>query len=255
MSYPHIPLIPGLWVGTSVYDVALNSLYEQGYSARAVPLPSTGKSSSGNPSMKDDVASIRSAITPLVSHFRYLQLPSMAMWSFKCLDREHLLISNFIQVEEEGREILLDLHSAGAFLGSMAIEGLSCKERTAAGQKGRVTKIVFLAGAGNEMYCRTPNDLLFNDLSPDAAAHWTSKLQCQPASGWDDVVSFGGWKNVPSVYLLCERDAILDPDMQAQMAVSAGSEVTKYEAGHYSMLTQPEMVAKVVVGAVSGAGT
>lgn len=103
------------------------------------------------------------------------------------------------------------------------------------------------------MYCRTPKDLLFNDLSPDAAAHWTSKLQCQPASGWDDVVSFGGWKKVPSVYLLCERDAILNPDMQAQMAARAGSEVTKYEAGHYSMVTQPEIVVKVVVRAVSGA--
>lgn len=69
MSSPHILLIPGFWVGTSVYDVVLNSLHEQGYSARAVPLPSTGKSSPGNPSMKDDVASIRSAIMPLVSHF------------------------------------------------------------------------------------------------------------------------------------------------------------------------------------------
>ncbi|KAL9053352.1 MAG: hypothetical protein Q9206_003956 [Seirophora lacunosa] len=239
MSPPHILLIPGFWEGTSVYDVVLNSLHEQGYSAQAVPLPSTGKSSPGNPSMKDDVASIRSVITPLV--------------------------------EEEGREILLVLHSAGAFLGSMAIEGLSCKERSTAGQKGGVTKIVFLAGAvweegfqhgplpffdyqGNEMYCRTPNDLLFNDLSPDAAAHWTSKLQCQPASGWDDVVSFVGWKNVPSVYLFCERDAILNPDMQAQMAARAGSEVAKCEAGHCCMLGQPERVVEVVAEAAGGGG-
>lgn len=147
MSPPHILLIPGFWEGTSVYDVVLNSLHEQGYSAQAVPLPSTGKSSPGNPSMKDDVASIRSVITPLVSHFRYFQLLNMAVWRFKCRNRARLLISNLIQVEEEGREILLVLHSAGAFLGSMAIEGLSCKERSTAGQKGGVTKIVFLAGA------------------------------------------------------------------------------------------------------------
>ena len=47
----------------------------------------------------------------------------------------------------EGQEVLLVLHSAGAFLGSMAIEGLSVGERKERGEKGGVAKIVFLAGA------------------------------------------------------------------------------------------------------------
>ena len=45
------------------------------------------------------------------------------------------------------QEVLLVLHSAGAFLGSMAIEGLSVDERRANGKHGGVIKIVFLAGA------------------------------------------------------------------------------------------------------------
>ena len=47
----------------------------------------------------------------------------------------------------ECQEVLLVLHSAGGFLGSMAIEGLSVDERKANGEKGGVVKIVFLAGA------------------------------------------------------------------------------------------------------------
>ena len=47
----------------------------------------------------------------------------------------------------EGQEVLLVLHSAGAFLGSMAIEGLSVDERRANGKNGGVVKMVFLAGA------------------------------------------------------------------------------------------------------------
>ncbi|KAL8992608.1 MAG: hypothetical protein Q9169_006973, partial [Polycauliona sp. 2 TL-2023] len=65
--------------------------------------------------MKDDIASIRAAIAPLVEH--------------------------------EEKDVLLVLHSAGAFLGSMAIEGLGVKERKEKGKNGGVKKIVFLAGA------------------------------------------------------------------------------------------------------------
>lgn len=184
--------------------------------------------------MKDDVASIRSIIAPLV--------------------------------EQEQRDILLVLHSASGFLGPMAIEGLSVKERREAGKTGGVSKIVFLAGAiwpegyehgpmpfadyqGNEMYCLNPEVLLFNDLPPAEASSWISKLQCQPASGWEDVVDYVGWKDVPSVYLVCEKDALLPADMQIQMAEMAGSAIVKCDAGHCCMISQPERVVEVVVKA------
>ncbi|KAL8787998.1 MAG: hypothetical protein Q9213_001890 [Squamulea squamosa] len=231
MSCPHILLIPGFWEGTSVYNDVLSSLRAHNASAQTIPLSSTGHASPNNPSMKDDVASIRSVIAPLV--------------------------------EKDEAEVLLVLHSAGAFLGSMAIEGLSLKEREAIGKKGGVRKIVFLSGAiwaegflhgplpffdyqGNEMYCHDPISLLFNDLPPATATSWVSKLRCQPSSGWDDVVDYVGWKNVPSVYVLCEQDAVLKPEMQLQMAQMAGSVVEKCNAGHCCMIGQPEKVVEVV---------
>ncbi|KAL8760292.1 MAG: hypothetical protein Q9184_003387 [Pyrenodesmia sp. 2 TL-2023] len=231
MPLPHIFLIPGFWEGPSVYDSVLHSLQTHHYPVQTIPLPSTGQASPNNPSMRDDVAAIRSVIASLV--------------------------------EEEEKEVLLVLHSAGAFLGSMAIEGLSFRERETAGKQGGVKKIVFLAGAvwaegfkhgplpffdyqGQKMFCRTPKDLLFNDLSDSDAALWISKLSCQPSSGWDDVVDFAGWKHVPSVYLLCEQDAILKPEMQLQMAQMAGSEIERCSAGHCCMIGQPERVVEVV---------
>lgn len=249
--------------------------------------------------MKDDVAHIRAVIAPLV--------------------------------EQEEKEVLLVLHSAGAFLGSMAIEGLSEKERKGADKKGGVIKIVFLAGAvweegfqhgplpffdyqvlctvlpaclrvfsyvslmklprirflyrgqtvvaaiistnfrskivafidstlstnnmietllskpkGEKIYCHTPTTLLFNDLTPSSATTWSSKLSYQPSSGWDDIVSYTGWKTVPSVYLVCEQDAILNAEMQLQMAERAASKVEKCSAGHCCMIGQPERVVDVV---------
>lgn len=48
-------------------------------------------------------------------------------------------------VEEEEKEVVMVMHSAGGFLGSAAVEGLGRKERVAKGLRGGVGKLVFLA--------------------------------------------------------------------------------------------------------------
>ncbi|KAG7008636.1 hypothetical protein G7Y79_00005g017770 [Physcia stellaris] len=233
---PHVVLVPGFWEGPRVYDALLRLLHKHDYQASVIPLQSTGCKSPGNPSMKDDVAFIRECI--------------------------HAIVQG-----GGGQEVLLVLHSAGAFLGSMAIKDLSVAEREAAGKKGGVAKIVFLAGAilpegsthgpapffeykGNEMYCVTPEKLLFNDLSAEDATEWCKTLSCQPSSGWDDTIDYAGWEKVPSVYLIAEGDAILSKDMQLEMAKVAGSEVERCSAGHCCMIGQPEKCMEVVLRAM-----
>ncbi|KAL8887739.1 MAG: hypothetical protein Q9215_004741, partial [Flavoplaca cf. flavocitrina] len=76
----------------------------------------TGRASPNNPSMKDDVASIRTAIAQTV--------------------------------EQDEKDVVLVLHSAGAFLGCMAIEGLSIKERSRQGKQGGVRKNRLLKWGG-----------------------------------------------------------------------------------------------------------
>ncbi|KAL8794433.1 MAG: hypothetical protein Q9195_003020 [Heterodermia aff. obscurata] len=97
MSLSHILLVPGLWEGTSVFDSLVFLLRSHHYRADTIPLPSTGTKSPGNPFMKDDVVAIRKTIVSAI---------------------------------DDDRDVLLVLHSAGAFLGSMAIEGLSVKADT-----------------------------------------------------------------------------------------------------------------------------
>lgn len=71
------------------------------------------------------------------------------------------------------------------------------------------------------------------------------KFECQPASGWDDVVNYCGWK-VLSVYLCSENDALLPLELQQQMAVLAGSEVETCSAGHMVMLSQSSRIIEVI---------
>ena len=96
------------------------------------------------------------------------------------------------------------------------------------------------------MYCATPEKLLFNDLSPEEVSKWAKKLSYQPSSGWDDVVDYAGWKNVPSVYLVCEGDAVLNTEVQLQFAQRAASEVERCSAGHCCMIGQPERCLEVI---------
>ena len=99
------------------------------------------------------------------------------------------------------------------------------------------------------MHCVTPEKIMLNDLDDKAAKTWVTKLRSQPASGWDDTVSYCGWRDVSSVYLVCEGDACIPPPVQLQLAETAGSRIEKCPAGHMPMLSMPEKVVEVIVKA------
>lgn len=100
------------------------------------------------------------------------------------------------------------------------------------------------------MHCITPEKTLFNDLDDAATQKWTEALKPQPAEGWDDTITYCGWKEVPSVYLVCEKDQVIPPPMQTQIGEMAGCKMESCDAGHMAILSVPEKVAEVVKSAV-----
>ena len=110
----HILFVPGFWEGSAPFSDVASLLQAQVYSTEIAILPSTGTTSPGNPNMKDDIEAICSTVTNIV---------------------------------DKGQHVVLVLHSAGGFLGSNAIEGLSLKARQGKQLSGGVSKIVFLARA------------------------------------------------------------------------------------------------------------
>ncbi|KUJ08555.1 alpha/beta-hydrolase [Mollisia scopiformis] len=231
MPKPTIVFIPGIWEGPTVFTGVSNTVSSLGFQTQAVSLPSTGSRSPGNPSMKDDEAAIRAVVKKLV--------------------------------EEEEKEVLMVMHSAGGFLGSAAIEGLGRKE----GRKGGVVKLVFLCAGiaevghfhaalpfmdletgkeAGEMHCVRPRELLFNDLSPEDTEKWLSLLKPQPLSGWGATTDYAGWKEIPSVYLICENDQVLPEAYQAKMSAMVGSKVERCKSGHMVTLSMPDKVVDVI---------
>ena len=112
MSTPTILFVPGFWEGPAVFAQVSSLLQGYGFPTETVALASTGKLSPGNPSMLDDIATVRTAATKLV---------------------------------ESGQKVVMVMHSGGGFIGSNAIEGLGISARGEA--KGGIIKLVFLAGA------------------------------------------------------------------------------------------------------------
>lgn len=96
----------------------------------------------------------------------------------------------------------------------------------------------------------SPATLLFSDLPESEAAEWTSKLHGFPGDGWNGTVTYCGWRDVPSVYVLCTQDATIPPPLQEQLAASAGSKVEKLDAGHMPQVSQPDALTKLVKDAV-----
>jgi len=231
MAKPTLVFVPGIWEGPSIFDIVRDSLRAYGYNSVYAPLASTGKASPGNPTLLDDVQHIRNVIKPLV---------------------------------EEDKEVVVVGHSAGGPLGAAATKGLSVKERTEAGQAGGVKKFVFMTAGlvpagwrhpdvldvydiqGGEHHCKDPMNLLFNDLPPNVAESWLAKFQRQPATGWADVVEHAGWKDAPSVYLICENDQAMSVGLQEKVSAMAGCEIERCGSGHMVTLTMPEKVVEMI---------
>ena len=111
---PTILLVPGFWEGPEAFEALSSQLTSSGYTVLTAKFLSTGTVSPGNPSMSDDIAGIRKQIEVVV---------------------------------DKNDDVVLVLHSAGGFIGSNAMEGLSIKARKEKGQQGGVRGIVFISGA------------------------------------------------------------------------------------------------------------
>ena len=130
---PTILFVPGLWEGSAPFSHVASLLQARGYPTEIATLPSTGTVSPGNPNMNDDILAIRSTVSKLV---------------------------------DDGQHVVLVLHSAGGFLGSNAIEGLSLKARQEKQIPGGVSKIVFVAaGIAPEGFKHAPLPFFTYDVT------------------------------------------------------------------------------------------
>ena len=100
------------------------------------------------------------------------------------------------------------------------------------------------------MHCRDPENLLYNDLVPKDAKLWVAALKPQLGTGRDDTVTFCGWRQVRTVYVVKENNKCMPPELQIQFAETAGSKVEKSNSGQVPIVSMPARIAEIVKAAV-----
>ena len=93
-----------------------------------------------------------------------------------------------------------------------------------------------------------PRGLLYGDLSDDEAAKYVALMKPEPVSGWDIALTYMGWRDLPSYYIICDADKIVPPPLQETFATQAGCTVLHMDVAHMPMVSHPRELAQVLVG-------
>jgi pimeloyl-ACP methyl ester carboxylesterase len=254
MSLPHLVVVPGAWHSPDGYDKVIHILSHKGYQTHKVHLPSVG----GSPAV--------SSIEPDVKAIRDAALAEMRV----------------------GHDVVVVCHSYGGVPTGEALKGLG-KPQTAGG--GRVAAIVYIAAylvpEGTSLVAALtghggvvtddlplqddgniffkpgfdPATLFYNDVSPEEAKDWVSKLRPQSFATFTDPPKYAAWKDIPTWYLLTKQDKAIAPEIEHALVNEAREYLDKVggpgagerslkceeiDSSHSPFLSHPKETAKFI---------
>ncbi|KAK7449897.1 hypothetical protein CaCOL14_010117 [Colletotrichum acutatum] len=232
---PTFVLAPGAWHKETCYSPAQQLLESRGYPVEAVEYPSVG-AEPPTKGLTDDANAVRAVLQRLA---------------------------------DEGKEIVLVVHSYGGLVGANAVEGLGYKQRAKEGKKGGVITFVYLTAfvvpkgkciremlggqflpwmkfEGNYVYAQTPEEIFYHDVESETRAKAIEQLQHQSAQVFDDVVTYEPWHEIDSMFFFCDEDKAIPLAVQQGMATLLGPNAITYssKASHSPFLSQPSDVAE-----------
>jgi pimeloyl-ACP methyl ester carboxylesterase len=223
MANTSLLLVHGAWHGSWCWDRVLPALETAGFTPTTVELPSHGDDTAALGGLHDDAAAVRAAAA---------ELPD---------------------------GVVVMAHSYG---GAAITEGLS----EAPNVRHLVYLAAFMLDAGESVLGAAggspppfweatpdgkawrplnPEDVFFNDCSPDDTAWAVSRLQPQSASSFAETLEAAAWRERPSTYVVCERDQALPVFAQEAMAKRAGDAV-RLDSGHSPFLARPDELVTIL---------
>lgn len=214
--------VHGAWHGSWVWDDVRAEMID--FKTEVVDLPTSGYDSNLLGSFADDVEAIRSTVqkisTPVV----------VVAHSYGGLPTTQALcgLDNVIGVIYIAAWVL-DVGQSAADL---------------AGEQG-LPDWWDIHPDGGYMDALRPTEVLYNDVDPDQARGYASRLSHQSLDAAAHALEDAVWKYVPTSYILCERDAALAPSIQQLMSQHT-SKTTSMDAGHIPFLSrQSAVVAQI----------
>ncbi|KAI9811005.1 MAG: hypothetical protein M1832_001082 [Thelocarpon impressellum] len=250
---PTLVFVHGAWHSPAAWAPLRELLAAAGHKSVALQLPSSARTAPPHPqTYESDVSAVQAAV---------------------------------LNVLDAGEEAVVVMHSYGGVVGGEAVKGLDAASRGAG--KTAVKGLLYIAAAalqpgqdilGAQLPSRADEEfasrirvedgivtildaayLFYNDLSPEASAHYASLLHPQAMATITQPATYAAFRDFESSYLLCTRDNALPLAFQRQMVRDAGAGafalVDVVEAGHSPFLSQPGAVAAFIERALgAGAG-
>lgn len=244
MAKPSLVLVGGAWHHPDHYADLIMYLGKHGYKCVPVTLPSMYPKNGKYPKdLQPDIEAIRNVT---------------------------------LRELDSGNDVVVTLHSYGGFPGNSALNGLDTKARAAAGHKTSVKSIAafaaFLVPAGVTLkqacggshpihdirgelvHVSTPPGpgyWFYNDVPEKDQAKWINMLVPQ---AWAVCCSPGphnAWEDIPTSYLICNKDNALAPEGQRAMidGIRASGLTIKAEqcdASHSPFLSQVDMLGDFI---------
>ncbi|PQE18183.1 FAD binding domain-containing protein [Rutstroemia sp. NJR-2017a BBW] len=178
-------------------------------------------------------------------------------------------------VEEEGKDVIVVMHSWGGMVGSEATKkSYSKKDRSQQGKPGGVLKLVYLCAlivplGKSLMMARGDNDEIppwlivqegglitmadparrfYNDLSPVEQDRWLAELRPTSVLTQSAPLTHAAYQHYDSAYLFCKADEAIPLEFQKIMVEMTGVNFYTEEctAGHSPFLSQPQTVLDFV---------
>ena len=174
---------------------------------------------------------------------------------------------------DQGKDVVLVVHSYGGSVGSEAMKGLGEKDRKrGSGHQGAVIKLVYLTALaldvgqsawqtrsdqeidtsrmkieGDLCFFTDMENWLYNECSAEQTAELKKQLQSFAMKSFLCPVTHTAWRDIPSVYLLCENDKSIPLRAQEAFVNAAGCfEVERCDADHSPFRSRPEITAKLI---------
>ncbi|KAL2688960.1 hypothetical protein Neosp_003010 [[Neocosmospora] mangrovei] len=232
---PTIVFAPGAWHTADCFDIVREALHARDWTTEAVEYPSVG-AEPPNKGLADDANAVRASVERL---------------------------------SDEGKKVVLVVHSYGGLVGANAVEGLGYKQRQREGKTGGVILFVYLAAfvtplgksikemlggqflpwmrpEGDYVYADTPETIFYHDVEAEAQKKALDALKHQSGRVFTDTVTYEPWHDIDCFYFFCDSDQALALPIQQHMASLLGPDAASFhsQGSHSPFLSQPQEVVE-----------
>ena len=103
---------------------------------------------------------------------------------------------------------------------------------------------------GKSLTVSEPRDVFYNTCAPAVADAAAARLRPQTVASFVEPVRSVAWRDVPSTYVICDRDQAIPVPAQEAMSAHAGT-THRLESDHSPFLTDPDAVAALIRAAAA----